>query len=208
VGMLLYAAVWLNARKNIRRTMAHLRDQMEGALGRGSVIGLFVVAFTAMLRESFEAALFLQGLSIDSPTGVLWGAVAGAALLTAMVAMVTRVGYRLPMKTLFNGSTVLLYATAVVLLGKGLHALQELGTLGVRPLPFPTVDFIGVYPDAISLVPQLLLVCAPLIWWLFRRDREVPPPTENSPGKSDASREPQSDPQARLALEQGDQGAS
>ncbi|HEX4621928.1 MAG TPA: FTR1 family protein [Myxococcaceae bacterium] len=208
VAMLLYAALWLNARKNIRRTMAHLRDQMQGALGRGSVIGLFVVAFTAMLRESFETALFLQGLSIDSPTGVLWGALAGAALLTAMVAMVTRVGYRLPMKALFNGSTVLLYATAVVLLGKGLHALQELGTLGVRPLPFPTVDFIGIYPDAISLVPQLLLVCAPLIWWLFRHDREVPPPTESSPSESDAAREPQGDPKARLALEQGDQGAS
>jgi high-affinity iron transporter len=208
VVMLLYAALWLNARRNIRRTMADLRDRMQGALGRGSVVGLFVVSFTAMLRESFETALFLQGLSIDSPTGVLWGALAGAAALVAMVAFVTRVGYRLPMKALFNGSTVLLFATAVVLLGKGLHALQELGTLGVRPLPCPTIDLIGVYPDAISLVPQLLLVSAPFLWWLFRRDREAPPPTESSHGRSDAPGESQGDAQARLAFEQGDQGAS
>jgi high-affinity iron transporter len=181
VGMLLYAALWLNARKNTRKFMGHLRQQMEGALGSGSVAGLFTIAFTAMLRESFETALFLQGLSIDSPVGVAWGSVAGAALVVAFVTFVVRFGYRLPMKALFNGSTVLLFATAVILLGKGLHALQELGALSIRPIRFVTVDFLGIYPDLLSLVPQALLALAPFVWWWLGRYRPGPPPLEALP---------------------------
>jgi len=176
VGMLLYAALWLNARRNTRKLMGRLRDQMEGALGRGSRAGLFTIAFTAMLRESFETALFLQGLSIDSPSGVAWGAAGGAVALVFLVTFVVRVGYRLPMKALFTASTVLLFATAVVLLGKGLHALQELGALHVRPLPLFTLDFLGLYPDAYSLLPQLLLAAAPLAWWLATKKAPPAPP--------------------------------
>jgi high-affinity iron transporter len=66
---------------------------------------------------------------------------------------------------------VVLVATAVMLLGKGLHALQEIALLPLKPIPFFTVDFLGIYPDAVSLVPQLLLALAPLAFVLIRRGR-------------------------------------
>jgi high-affinity iron transporter len=169
VAMLVYAALWLNARSTMRRFMGGLRARMQGALGSGSALGLFTVAFTAMLRESFETAIFLQGLSIDSPTGVAWGAAGGAALLVALVIFVNQVGYRLPMKALFNGSTVLLLVTAVVLLGKGLHALQTLGILLLRPIPLFELEPFGIYPDLYSFGPQLILAAAPLLWFAWRR---------------------------------------
>jgi high-affinity iron transporter len=171
VGMLVYAALWLNARSNISRFMGELRQKMQGALGRGSTLGLFVIAFTAVLRESFETAVFLQGLALDSAAGVAWGAAAGAVALTALVLFVNRMGYKLPMKTLFNASTVVLVATAVMLLGKGLHAFQEVGYLPLAPIPFFTVEFLGIYPDAISLLPQLLLALAPLAFIAIIRNR-------------------------------------
>jgi high-affinity iron transporter len=171
VGMLVYAALWLNARANMSRFMGELRQKMQGALGRGSTLGLFFIAFTAVLRESFETAVFLQGLALDSVAGVAWGSLAGGVALLAMVLFVRRVGYKLPMKTLFQASTVVLVATAVMLLGKGLHALQEVALLPLKPIPFVTVDFLGVYPDAVSLVPQLLLALAPLAFVLIRRGR-------------------------------------
>jgi high-affinity iron transporter len=174
VAMLVYAALWLNARSTMRRFMGGLRARMQGALGSGSVVGLFTVAFTAMLRESFETAVFLQGLSIDSPGGAAWGAAGGAAVLVALVIFVNRVGYRLPMKALFNGSTVLLLATAVVLLGKGLHALQTLGILPFKPIPLFELDALGIYPDLYSFGPQLILAAAPLLWFFFRRGTAVP----------------------------------
>jgi high-affinity iron transporter len=169
VGMLLYAALWLNARANMSRFMGELRQKMQGALGRGSAVGLFAIAFTAVLRESVETAIFLQGLALDSFSGMLWGCVLGAVALTGLVLFIHRVGYKLPMKTLFKASTVLLVVTAIVLLGKGLHALQEVGLVPLKPIPFITVELLGVYPDAMTLVPQLVLTAIPLLMLALKR---------------------------------------
>ncbi|HEY8206740.1 MAG TPA: FTR1 family protein [Myxococcaceae bacterium] len=168
VGMLLYAALWLNARSNIRKFMGQIRAAMQGAIGRGSALGLFAIAFTSMFRESFETAIFLQGLAIDSASGTLWGTAAGAVVLVGLVLFIGRVGYRLPMKLLFNASTVLLVVTAVVLLGKGLHAVQEIGWLPLSPIRMVQIEALGVFPDAYSFFPQLALALAPLLWVLAR----------------------------------------
>jgi high-affinity iron transporter len=174
VGLLLYAALWLNARANLSAFMGELRAKMKDALGRGSTLGLFTIAFTSVGRETVETALFLQGLAGDSREGATWGALAGAGLLVALVAFVRTVGFRLPMKTLFTASTVVLVATAVALLGKGLHGLQELGVLPLAPMPFVTIDPLGVYPDWLTLVPQALLAVAPLAWAALKRQRGTP----------------------------------
>ncbi|HZI10777.1 MAG TPA: FTR1 family protein, partial [Myxococcus sp.] len=182
VVMLVYAALWLNARSNMSQFMGELRQKLQGALGKGSMAGLFFIAFTAVLRESFETAIFLQGLALDSPAGVAWGAAAGVVALLALVLFVNRMGYKLPMKTLFNASTVILVVTAVMLLGKGLHALQEVGALPLVPLRLITVDLLGIYPDAVSLVPQVLLAAVPLTLVVLRRKGRAQRVSEASAG--------------------------
>ncbi len=169
VGMLLYAALWLNARANVSRFMGELRQKMQGALSRGSVVGLFAIAFTAVLRESVETAIFLQGLALDSFSGMLWGCALGVVALAVMVLFISRVGYKLPMKTLFKASTVLLVVTAIMLLGKGLHALQEVGLVPLKPIPFVTIEMLGIFPDALTLVPQAVLTAIPLLMMVFKR---------------------------------------
>ncbi|MER2562531.1 MAG: FTR1 family protein [Myxococcaceae bacterium] len=175
VGLLLYAALWLNARANLSAFMGELRGKMKDALGSGSAVGLFTISFTSVGRETVETALFLQGLAGDSREGVWWGSLAGGVGLVVLVLFVRTVGFKLPMKTLFSASTVLLVVTAVMLLGKGLHGLQELGVLPLSPLRFFTVDALGIYPDAITLGPQVVLAMAPLLWWAFTRQRPVSP---------------------------------
>ncbi|MFL5318648.1 MAG: FTR1 family protein [Myxococcaceae bacterium] len=184
VGMLLYAALWLNARSNTRKWMNKLRADMQGALGKGSAAGLFFISFSALGRESLETALFLQGLSIDSPSGAAWGAAIGCVALVGLVLTVNRVGYVLPMKPLFTVSTVVLFVTAVMLLGKGLHALQEVGVLPLRPIRMFEIEFLGIFPDAVSLVPQLLLALAPLVyWWIKSRGEPEAPAGEAASGR-------------------------
>lgn len=175
VAMLLYHIVWLSARSQIADYMKEIRSKMEGALGRGSAFGLFAIAFTAVLRESLEVVLFLQGLSVDSPQGVAWGAGVGLLVLFALVLFVAKVGFKLPMKALFQVSTVLLFATAVVLLGKGIHALQIVGAIPVRPLPIFTFDWLGIFPDAFSLGAQGLLALSPLVWTRIKRQKSKRP---------------------------------
>src|SRR5208282_6228743 len=130
------------AKSNLRRYMGELKGRMQGALGRSSGFGLFTISFTALFRESFETAVFLEGLSIDSPRGALLGAAAGLAVMAALVLLIRRVGYVLPMKPLFSISTWVLYGTAVALLGQGLHAFQETGFLPLVPVRGPRLDML------------------------------------------------------------------
>ena len=166
-AMLVYAALWLNAKSNLRRYMGELRGKMQGALGRSSGFGLFAISFTALFRESFETAIFLEGLSIDSPRGVLLGAGMGLVVMAVLILLIRRVGYVLPMKPLFTLSTFVLYGTAVALLGQGLHAFQEIGFLPLVPVRGPRLDVLGLYPDALTLLSQLALLIVPLLlfWW-------------------------------------------
>jgi high-affinity iron transporter len=177
VGLLIYAALWLNARSNMSRFMGQLRGKMQSAFSSGSLFGLFIISFTAVGRESFETAIFLQGLSADSLSGTVWGAALGGVAMLVFVVVVRRVGFVLPMKTLFNASTVLLVATALMLVGKGMHGLQELGVLNQKPLPFFSVEALGVFADIWTLVPQLLLLGAALALWRMQppTGRAAPP---------------------------------
>lgn len=86
--------------------------------------------------------------------------------------VIRKIGFVLPMKTLFSASTALLLATAVMVLGKGLHGLQEVGVLGLFPVPFVELDALGIFPDATSLLAQLALATAAFWWW--RRSVALP----------------------------------
>jgi high-affinity iron transporter len=127
-----------------------------------------------VLRETAETALFLQGLAGDSREATAWGAAAGLLALALFVAFVSRAGFRLPMKALFNASTVLLVGTAVVLVGKGMHGLQELGVLGLAPIPFFELQALGLFADAWPTGAQVALLAAVLAFGWYHRPRAVP----------------------------------
>jgi high-affinity iron transporter len=168
VAMLLNAALWLNARATTRKTMGDLRERTRGALDSGA-FALFAISFLAVFRESFETAVFLEALSIDAPSAVVWGAFCGTALLLTLVVAVSRLGLRLPMQTLFKASTVVLFATAVVLLGQGIHAFEVVGLLPSHAMPFLHIEFLGIYPDRLSVLAQIALCAAPILWKTFCR---------------------------------------
>lgn len=171
VVMLLYAAFWLNARANTRKFMAEIRDKMNTTLGSGGSVGvgLFAISFSSMLRESVETAIFLQGLAIDSVSATAWGAGAGLVVLFGVVIAMQRYGLRLPLRVLFDVSTVLLFVTAVILLGKGIHALQEVGLIPLRPVPMFRIDLLGIFPDAWGLAAQVLLASTPFVYRALTR---------------------------------------
>jgi high-affinity iron transporter len=161
--------------------MGTLRERTRGALDRGAM-ALFGIAFLAMFRESFETAVFLEALSIDAPSAVVWGATAGVVILCGIVLAMGRAGVRLPMQKLFDVSTVVLVATAVVLLGQGIHSFEEVGLLPSRPMPFFRVEFLGVYPDRLSVLAQAALALAPLAWKWWGRGRPGKPALNEAAG--------------------------
>lgn len=155
------------------RPWASFVSEPRGALDRGA-LGLFAIAFLAVFRESFETAVFLEALSIDAPSAVVWGASAGAVVLVALVVAVDRLGLRLPMQTLFKASTLALVVTSVALLGQGIHSFEEVGLIPSHPMGSLRVELLGIYPDRIGVLAQVALSAALILWRALRRSPEPP----------------------------------
>ena len=69
---------------------------------------------------------------------------------------------------------------AVILIGKGVGALQEAGTLSVTPVPgVPRITALGLFPTVESLGAQLLMIAALAIGFRSAsRPRPEPVPAE------------------------------
>lgn len=152
---------WLASRAAAARRVGAIQAVMgAGALAWWTLPAL---SFGAVYREAFEVVLFLQAILLDSaasPWAVVAGCAAATALLIAGVAFLLRVGSRLPVGPALTVASILLSLMAVVFAGKGVHALQEAGYLGVTAFPLARVAWLGVFPTLQTTVAQLLLVLA------------------------------------------------
>jgi high-affinity iron transporter len=99
----------------------------DAAVGRAVAL----VAFTAVLREGIEAALFIVALSIDADgISVVIGAVAGIAIAAVLGWMIYMGGKAFPMRTFFRVTGVVLIVFAAGLCAKAVLWLQAAGVLG------------------------------------------------------------------------------
>lgn len=179
-AVLFYVSYWLVSKIDVRVWKEYIRGRVEKALSRGSVFALASVSFFAVYREAFETVLFYQALwfqAENSQTQVIWGMVAGAALLIVLFFVIFKLALRIPLKYFFSLTSVFLYLLSFILLGKGIKELQEAGMIGVTPLEFlPRIDVLGFYPTLETVLPQAILLAAfvfALIWLEYvKRERE------------------------------------
>lgn len=117
-----------------------LRHQIDGALSRGSVFALTLLAFSAVAREGFETTLFLfAGSTNTSGTQFLFGGVVGFLIAGTCGIALYYGAAKLPLKQFFLASGIAVIILAAGLLSNGLNALQEaaiLTDLGSRPWDF------------------------------------------------------------------------
>ena len=131
-------------------------------LSRRSLSLLAGLSFLAVYREAAETILFTQALLLESAgrQGQVWtGALLGLAAVAAIGVAMGRSVMRLPLGPFFAVSGVLLCLLAVSFAGSGLHELVAGGYLRPRPVRFPTVPWLGLYPDLNGLLVQLAIVC-------------------------------------------------
>ncbi len=173
-GVLLWAGHFVFARADARRRVDAIKRRLAGATSgarrRWVLAGL---AFLAVFREALEVVLFLRTVALDrsAPAGaVALGVLAGAVLLGGAVYALHRLGRRLKPGPLLATMGTLLCLLAVVLAGKGVHALQLADVLPMRSLALPVVDWLGVYPTLEGLLAQLTVLAAfaviALVAWL------------------------------------------
>ena len=129
-GILTYMFFWME--KQARHLKSDIETKMEVALSARDYFAIVSLPFFSVLREGAETALFLKAVSIQSGGSVSWiGGLTGCALAVIITLLMFVRGKRLPMRSLFRWTGVLIIFIAAGLLGYGLHELGEIGWVPV-----------------------------------------------------------------------------
>ena len=207
--MLLAAAVVTWMLFWMRRQASSVAGQLQRALDRvltaGSAWGLAFLAFTAVIREGLETALFLVGQA-TAATASVGGLGAESVLAGAAVGLLISVGlgyafyrgsHRLNLGRFFRWTGVLLVFIAAGLLGSAVHEFVEIGwiTLGAQTAfdisaTLPHETGVGLFLRALfgySSTPEIIALAAwgsYLVVILSLYLRPVPPrqPARPEPG--------------------------
>lgn len=127
-GVLTYMVFWMD--RQAKRIRPEVAEHVESAVSRQDRYAMLALPFLAVFREGAETVLFLQAVAIQSGSAVSWvGGLAGGALAIAVTAAIFVGGRRIPLRSLFRGTGVLLLLIAAGLLAYGVHELEELGWL-------------------------------------------------------------------------------
>lgn len=177
-GMLLYVGYWLHTKSVAQAWQHFIRDQVNTALGRGTLWAMAGVSFLAVYRELFEIVLFYESLwaqaGSNGQRAVLAGIGAAALLLALLAWIILKTSARLPIGPFFSATSGLLAMMAVVFAGHGVAALQEAGILGANPVHFVSIPVLGVHPTTQGLAAQLsAMALVALGMWTARRAARV-----------------------------------
>ncbi len=173
--ILFYVGFWMHNHSQSQKWLGYIKNKVHNALDGGTVWTLAFVAFISVYREIFETILFYEALwaQVTEATYLLYGIATAVIALAIVSTLFFRIGMKLPLSLFFRATSIVLLILSVILLGKGIAALQEAGTIGAFYLNVPTVDWLGIYPTMQGITAQLLTVAlAFFLWW--KGNRKMP----------------------------------
>ncbi len=169
--ILLWVGVWMHGKSQADAWQKYIKDTMTGALNKNSAWFLFGLAFLVVYREVFETILFFSAMWGQGNGGaVLAGAGVATVLLAVIAAAMLAFSKKLPIGKFFAYSSFLIAILAVVLIGKGVSALQEAGMLSLHALNgFPRVEILGMYPTMESAGAQAVMIALLMAGFLYNQ---------------------------------------
>jgi high-affinity iron transporter len=168
VAVLIYMGFWLHNQGEIRKWTAFVNTKARQAVAEKRYYTFFGLSFLAVYREVFETVLFYRALALDTTSStqsaLLVGFGVGVVGIAIMAYAMLKIGARVPIRRFFQASAAIIFALTVVLLGKGLSALQEAGWIDVTSFPVNLrVDVLGIFPTYETLIPQVVLIVILLV---------------------------------------------
>jgi high-affinity iron transporter len=167
IGVLLLVLNWFFHRVYWTDWIAGHRKRskaLAGAAGAGgaagaTILGLYLLGFSSVLREGFETVLFLQALQLEAGIGIVLAGVSLGLLATAAIGALTfALEQRLPYKRMLVVTGVLISLVLVVLVGNTVRTLQGVGWIGITPLdvefPLWMGTWLGIFPTVQTLAAQ------------------------------------------------------
>jgi high-affinity iron transporter len=125
-------------RRQAASARSELHSAVDRALSQGGAIGLALLAFTAVIREGLETALFLVGQTSSADEGaplVLLGALTGLGIAALLGVGFYRGASLINLRTFFRWTGVALIFIAAGLLSSAIHEFVEIGWIAVGTQP-------------------------------------------------------------------------
>lgn len=135
-GLLTWMIFWMA--KTARNLKGSLEGSMQAGLSQGGFVIAFV-AFTAVVREGVETAVFIWASMNSTGDGIaaLFTAFAGIAVAVVLGWIIYRGLLRINLAIFFQWTSVILIVVAAGILAYGVHEFQEVGLL---PAGAPVYD--------------------------------------------------------------------
>ena len=166
--VLLSVGIWMHQKSMAGRWQEYLKSKLAAAMNARSAMFLFLLSFVAVYREVFETILFYVAMwNPQDASAIIAGFVSGAVVLAFIAFAMLRLGMRMPIGTFFAASSVLIAVLAVVLVGKGVAALQEAGWVAEHLISGPRIDLLGIYPTWQTLLAQLAVAVVAVVGFWF-----------------------------------------
>lgn len=172
VAFLFYIGFWMHGKTEAKKWNDFVKNKIQNLINRESRFGLALLSFLVVFREAFESVLFLSAINLEE--GAAHQSAIGLGVGSAFVAVgvlaiiMLKFSARIPISQLFKVSSLLIAVLSVILVGKGFHALQEAGFLGISAAPINIrVGLLGIYPTIETLTGQLGMVLLTIGAWRF-----------------------------------------
>lgn len=170
VAVLLYVGFWLHRQTEVGRWTKFVKETLKEALEKKSLIVLSSISFMAVFREAFEVVLFLRAIwndvNADGRASVGGGVALAFVLIFAFSYYALRYSQKIPVKQLFNVSAGIMGVLSIILVGKGVHSLQEAGLIGVKSFEFGLrIDLLGIFPSVQTVVAQIVISGILFVIW-------------------------------------------
>lgn len=170
VIVLVYVGFWLHNKTEAKKWQQFIHTRITALLDQEKLFGLASISFIVVFREAFESILFLSSMQMqvdeNSRNGIWMGAFAAIIAVIVFSHFLLRFAVRIPVRTLFQYSAIIIMALAVVLTGQGVHAFQESGWISETHIPinFQSV-ILGIFPTAQTYIAQIVMLVITIILW-------------------------------------------
>ena len=170
VIILVYVGFWLHNKTEAKKWQQFVHTRITTLLDQEKMFGLASISFIVVFREAFESILFLSSMKMqvdeNSRNGIWMGALAAIIAVIVFSYFLLRFAVRIPVRTLFQYSAIIIMILAVVLTGQGVHAFQESGWISETHIPINFQSgILGIFPTAQTYIAQLVMLVITIILW-------------------------------------------
>ncbi|WP_417600657.1 cytochrome c/FTR1 family iron permease [Owenweeksia hongkongensis] len=193
VGVLLYVGFWMHSKSEAGKWQAYVKSKIQVLARKENMLGLAFLSFMVVFREAFESVLFLSALNMevgeDHQFSFVMGIVVAFAILLVISVLLLRYSKKIPITQLFKYSAMIISFLAVVLIGKGVHSIQEAGIISISLMPIDLRwSLIGLYPTWETFLSQVFIVGLIIFLWNLGNKVMKKPICETEKEKIDAKK--------------------